>query len=622
MKLKSQALLTTSLQCAAALAIVFQLDMSTTAKFVLGLTLLIFASISGSFASTFTLLFGSLSLITVAQIGLEQIFGLIKLPLGVHTALICLLSVIGLMVFREYFLSQRWQAWTAFIEFLSIALSVFLFRELSVSGGERYLAMLRPEDNIPWMGSSQRILTTNVITGFTHDGGGHALGHVLALVAQLQNLGSSDVDISRSFATVGITYQLMGIIGLLFMARISMQFVDSKTGIGVALATQILVFRFLFPLIINEGHLTLYLAICFSLATLWNLGNVSNLISPRQYLVLNTVCALLIGGSWWPLLPISLTTIVGVVLLSTKFRIDYITKYKVTGLILALFAGIALVMRSYGSLFTSVGITGFLNAGGSFTESQPLMTGLAIATLLLMYIAHKHEEISMPSSRKLIQCVFLSTVMGYGIFLSQATYFVGPTFSASNYSAGKLLYAAVVITIPFFVLNTVSVLKERFGANADISAIAILGICGSIFFANNLANLRVNTTTPVWSKTFISLANEYPNSLIVCNSDQDTEAFECTKTARYVMQNVIDPGGFRYQWESLQLFPSISTTLVDAYKQAIQTNPKTSVIIISLEPTLTVQEIDKPWMRSLPWNEFTIINGISGEVINKMPITN
>ena len=432
MKLKSQALLTTSLQCAAALAIVFQLDMSTTAKFVLGLTLLIFASISGSFASTFTLLFGSLSLITVAQIGLEQIFGLIKLPLGVHTALICLLSVIGLMVFREYFLSQRWQAWTAFIEFLSIALSVFLFRELSVSGGERYLAMLRPEDNIPWMGSSQRILTTNVITGFTHDGGGHALGHVLALVAQLQNLGSSDVDISRSFATVGITYQLMGIIGLLFMARISMQFVDSKTGIGVALATQILVFRFLFPLIINEGHLTLYLAICFSLATLWNLGNVSNLISPRQYLVLNTACALLIGGSWWPLLPISLTTIVGVVLLSTKFRIDYITKYKVTGLILALFAGIALVMRSYGSLFTSLGITGFLNAGGSFTESQPLMTGLAIATLLLMYIAHKHEEISMPSSRKLIQCVFLSTVMGYGIFLSQATYFVGPTFSASN----------------------------------------------------------------------------------------------------------------------------------------------------------------------------------------------
>ena len=617
MKLKSQALTAISLQCAAVFTIVFRLDLSTTAKISLGLTLLIFATFTGSLASTFTLIFGSLSLLAITQIALEQVFGVITLTLGVHTALICLLSIFGIMIFCDHFLKQRWQIRTSAIEFISIAVSVFLFRELSISGGERYLAMLRPEDNIPWIGASERILTTNAITGFTHDGGGHAFSHVLALIAQMQNLGSTEIDISRSFTTVGIAYQLTGIISLLFMARISMQFVDSnsKSGVGVAIAIQILVFRLLFPLINSEGHLSLYLAICFGLVTLWNLGNARTPQSTSKYWLLTVFSALLIGGSWWPLMPISMTTIVSVLFVNTELRLNRTSKYKMTGSSIALIALTLLTIRTYKSFFTEMDFSGFLNAGGSFTESQPLMTGLAITSVLIMYISARREMPSTSSSGKLLQCIFLSTFLGYGIFLSQATYFVGPTFSASNYSAGKLLYGAVVVTIPFFVLNVVGQLKERYGANADLSALAIVGICGAIFFANNLANGRINTITPVWSKSFISLANQYPTALIVCNSDQDIEAFNCTKTARYVMQNVVDPGGFRYRWENLQLFPAPNASLTDAYERTIQANPETRVIVISLEPTLTVQEIDRSWMEPLPWNRFIVVNATNGENI-------
>ena len=617
MKPKLQALTTTGLQCAAVFTIVFRLDLSTTAKISLGLTLLIFATFTGSLASTFALIFGSLSLLAVAQIAIEQIFGVTTLSLGVHTSLILLLSFIGIAVFRDHFLNHRWHIRTSAIEFISIAVSVFLFRELSISGGERYLAMLRPEDNIPWMGASERLLTTNVITGFTHDGGGHAFGHVLALIAHLQNLGSTEIDISRSFATVGITYQLMGIISLLFMARISMQFVDSNSnsGVGVAIATQVLVFRLLLPLINSEGHLSLYLAICFGLVTLWNLGNAHPPQSTNKYWLLTVFSALLIGGSWWPLMPISMTTIASVVLINTKLKLSSTAKYKLAGLGIALIVGILLTIRTYKSFFTEMDIRGFLNAGGSFTESQPLMTVLAITSVLIMYIATRREQSRTSSSGQLLQCIFLFTVLGYGVFLSQATYFVGPTFSASNYSAGKLLYGAVVLTIPFFVLNAVGPLKEKYDANVSVSALAIVGICGAIFFANNLVNGRINTITPAWSKTFISLANQYPTALIVCNSDQDIEAFNCTKTARYVMQNVIDPGGFRYQWENLQLFPAPDATLADAYEKTIQANPNIQVFVISLESTLTVQEIDKSWMETLPWNTFTVVNAADGGII-------
>ena len=617
MKPKLQALTTTGLQCAAVFTIVFRLDLSTTAKISLGLTLLIFATFTGSLASTFALIFGSLSLLAVAQIAIEQIFGVTTLSLGVHTSLILLLSFIGIAVFRDHFLNHRWHIRTSAIEFISIAVSVFLFRELSISGGERYLAMLRPEDNIPWMGASERLLSSNVITGFTHDGGGHAFGHVLALIAHLQNLGSTEIDISRSFATVGITYQLMGIISLLFMARISMQFVDSNSnsGVGVAIATQVLVFRLLLPLINSEGHLSLYLAMCFGLATLWNLGNAHPPQSTNKYWLLTVFSALLIGGSWWPLMPISMTTIASVVLINTKLKLPSTAKYKLAGLGIALIVGILLTIRTYKSFFTEMDIRGFLNAGGSFTESQPLMTVLAITSVLIMYIATRREQSRTSSSGQLLQCIFLFTVLGYGVFLSQATYFVGPTFSASNYSAGKLLYGAVVLTIPFFVLNAVGPLKEKYDANVSVSALAIVGICGAIFFANNLVNGRINTITPAWSKTFISLANQYPTALIVCNSDQDIEAFNCTKTARYVMQNVIDPGGFRYQWENLQLFPAPDATLADAYEKTIQANPNIQVFVISLESTLTVQEIDKSWMETLPWNTFTVVNAADGGII-------
>ena len=617
MKLKLQSLTTTGLQCAAVFTIVFRLDLSTTAKISLGLTLLIFATFTGSLASTFALIFGSLSLLAVAQIAIEQIFGVTTLSLGVHTSLILLLSLIGVAVFRDHFLNHRWQIRTSAIEFISIAVSVFLFRELSISGGERYLAMLRPEDNIPWMGASQRLLSTNVITGFTHDGGGHAFGHVLALIAHLQNLGSTEIDISRSFATVGIAYQLTGIISLLFMARISIQFVDlkSKSGVGVAIATQVLIFRLLLPLITSEGHLSLYLAICFGLVTLWNLGNARTPQSTNKYWLLTVFNALLIGGAWWPLMPISMTTIAGVVLVNTKLKLHHTAKHKVAGLGIALTFGILVIIRTYKPFFTEMDLRGFLNAGGSFTESPPLMTGLAITSVLIMYIAARREMSSTSSSGKLLQCIFLSTFLGYGIFLSQATYFVGPTFSASNYSAGKLLYGAVVVTIPFFVLNVVGPLKKKYGANVGVSALAIVGMCGAIFFANNLVNGRINTITPAWSKTFISLVNQYPTALIVCNSDQDLEAYNCTKTARYVMQNVIDSGQFRYRWENLQLFPVPNATLTDAYEKTILANPKTQVFVISLEPTLTAQEIDRSWMEPLPWNMFTVVNAADGGII-------
>ena len=173
----------------------------------------------------------------------------------------------------------------------------------------------------------------------------------------------------------------------------------------------------------------------------------------------------------------------------------------------------------------------------------------------------------------------------------------------------------MVVTIPFFVLNVVGPLKEKYGANVGVSALAIVGMCGAIFFANNLVNGRINTITPAWSKTFISLVNQYPTALIVCNSDQDLEAYNCTKTARYVMQNVIDSGQFRYRWENLQLFPVPNATLTDAYEKTILANPKTQVFVISLEPTLTAQEIDRSWMEPLPWNMFTVVNAADGGII-------
>jgi hypothetical protein len=137
---------------------------------------------------------------------------------------------------------------------------------------------------------------------------------------------------------------------------------------------------------------------------------------------------------------------------------------------------------------------------------------------------------------------------------------------------------------------------------------------GAVFYGNNVLDGRFNTVESAWSATFLQEKLRSPDAIIVCNSENDIEAYLCTKTSRYVYQGS-DSGGFQAKWGDFQLSPITGTSLTDALAITLRDDPRKDIIVISLEPVLTVQEVDRQQFSLLPWSQIKVVDAKSGQRI-------
>ena len=170
------------------LIVLAQLNLSLMSKILMGGVLFGLALIAGEITRGLVALFASLGIVTVSQILVEKLFPGLTLSLTNHSVLIILVASVILYYANLKKRTKPLELHVAVFEFLSLALSTFLFRGLKVSSAQTYLALLSPEDNIPWISRARELLTSNQISGVVSDGGGHTFSHVLALVAQLKNI--------------------------------------------------------------------------------------------------------------------------------------------------------------------------------------------------------------------------------------------------------------------------------------------------------------------------------------------------------------------------------------------------------------------------------------------------
>jgi hypothetical protein len=81
-----------------------------------------------------------------------------------------------------------------------------------------------------------------------------------------------------------------------------------------------------------------------------------------------------------------------------------------------------------------------------------------------------------------------------------------------------------------------------------------------------------------------------------------------------------DIGGFQFAWEQFQIAPTATTSLSDALRMTLEDDPMSQIIVISLEPQLTIQDVDRFQMDVLPWTKFKIIDAQSGiQIRNPFP---
>jgi hypothetical protein len=277
----------------------------------------------------------------------------------------------------------------------------------------------------------------------------------------------------------------------------------------------------------------------------------------------------------------------------------------------------AVLFPRYKSLFQGLDFRQFLLAGGSFVESPALMTAAAICVLYLYYSTVPVSTDRFGSKHLVI--VLTGTLLAYGLLLSQLTYFVGPYFANSNYSAGKLLYAGVAVVLPLAIPVGSLKLQSQSRINVGVVSLMLLSLLSSVFFGINVLNGRFNTIEPKWAKVFLEESFNTPDAIIVCNSDNDIAAYQCTKTARYLMAPN-DIGGFQFAWEQFQIAPTATTSLSDALRMTLEDDPMSQIIVISLEPQLTIQDVDRFQMDVLPWTKFKIIDAQSGiQIRNPFP---
>jgi hypothetical protein len=597
------------------LIIVAQLNFEPLAKILMGGSLFLLATIAGGVTHGLGILFASLGVVTTFQIVIERVFSSFILPLSIHSMFIFLVAIAMIALSKPAQSVLEIEFRFVFFEFLSVLVSTFLLRELMVSGGVELLTLLKPEDNIPWISRANYLLVNSEISGAVSDGGGHAFSHVLALIAQLKNIGASSGEtIVASLETIVISYQLLGIFGLLFIGYFSLNMLSQfkYSSVVAAISTQILAFKLLYPLVATEGHLTLLMAITFCWLFLYLSDYLVKSLSKYNLIILVSIASL-IAGAWWPLLPVSIFAIG--VLLHRFYYSQVIGSIWIRRSIpyIVIVLSIAAFFPLYKDLFRTLDFRSFLMAGGTFTESQPLMTAAAVGGLYLLYTTYK--LINVETNNWVIMLSVPGLMLIYGISLSQATFFVGPNFSQSNYSAGKLLYAGVAVTLPVIIPAGALKLASTAKTNVGVGALLLLSIMGSAFFGNNVLNGRFNNIESAWSETFLIEARRSPDAIIVCNGENDFEAYLCTKTSRYIMPSA-DLGGFRGKWGDFQLSPVSGTSLRDALELTLSDNPGSQIIIISLEPSLTIQDVDREQFSLLPWSQIKIIDAKSGKKID------
>ena len=524
---------------------------------------------------------------------------------------------------KTYARSQFPSLWQEAI--LLVSSSILVMR-WPVSSIGRNMAILKPEDNSRWISFAAELLPFR--QGAVHPsaaigggaGGGHVFDYFITIIHSLTNLfiENRSGDLSTAYISIINTYRFTILLLLLFSSTVIFQIVRKLTHPMIAMTSAIMVPIFMYPalydVVLQTGHLSLIVAMLFLLATItFCLSIDADSDSGNSELLLIAVIGIGIGGIWWPALPISLVIAVfcGCIILRNLGT----SRKPVLLIILVVILALAWRFMSvyFIQYFEVISVRAFFSAKGGVQKVSKLILGCSL--IAIFYINSRSLGSNGKKARLPIWILPIVALAFYAFSLLIASYFTGPEFSP-NYSVKKVLFLLYLVGIPFLFAGLVIVVSQHANRkSAFLTPLLAVGLAINSFGLD--INMPRQMPDLAWGKGLQSIIEKDPKAVILCstNTSNSYEAYVCTRQAK----NLLATGNWLTKaWQDYILTPqigSIEKSMPEIFTEFRLESSSSRIYLLSLEPEFTIAEQNKWWMQPLPWNEITVVDGHTGNVI-------
>jgi hypothetical protein len=622
-----------------ACSLAYAMNLSITSAFTVVAFLFLIFSISGSVARGFTHLLLSLAGVSVISSILFLLKYELDQPTSIFFSFVVLAVVISLRKANRHTPQNRGLMHFECISSLLLGASALFFHHLTNQTGAKLFGLLLPEDNAAWIHASAGFIrfdaSANYVTSL--DYGSRSLTSVfLGVVSVPTRLLSSETDPVLSLVNVTNAYVVLILVLMFMSASVCREIFQSGDAQGqfesafrngkyslIGVLSAISVGK----IFISAGHLSLILALTVIWVVVYHFQTSSYFIQKtmssgnfgESNLLL--LSALAVGLVWFPLIPVSALSIIGVlyfyVFKSIRFEINkqHVLSLPLFGnsvlLVLILLAAITQLRIPSGySISTLINV----GTGGTLTPNVMTLSAAIIGFLLVIEVC-KHN----------INLCFLFALFPLGLLAywlaSMTQNPVGPGYSVEKFSLLiSLIGLPLVVGFVFGRLESFNLSKPNVVLAPILITFSVLHSSWGINSFPRLGMVDKNSWTLNYLPTLLAQSTYSPASQILClgsNDSSDMAAYNCSRFASALQYREFSNNNLARRWRSQileanvdpSIFP-VGTTDFKVPEQIATFLDNGGDLIVLLVPGpfwQIEQRVDRPWMQEIPWAKIKVI---------------
>lgn len=624
---------------AVAFSISYAMRLSLPSAILLGLLFTCIFLVSGSIARGLTHFFLSIAFTSV----LSSVLFLFKIeidrPLAVFLTTILLSIALSRLTPKSANETDPEMHYFDSIAAIVLIASAQLFHKLTNLESIKLFSMLLPEDNAAWIHASSGFVRFNASAGFVSSmqyGSSAFTSNLFSFFSIPTRFLSSENGAILSIANVANTYVFL-LIALAYMSsatcrnifhRRNQKNVFQQTfANGKYLLIGILSIIGVGKIFINAGHLSLILSlvifwiVCYeyriSFDSILQVSSTSRVWGSNLALL----SAFSVGIVWFPLIPVSVITIVCIVLVVISknwrsilpFRSDDRKATVVCNLILFVLITIAAVTQL--RIPTGYSISSLINAaGGTYAPTAISLSIALIGFIIAIEYARKNVVLSTFIS------LFPLGLLAYWI-ISMSENPISPGYSVEKFSLlVTLIGVSFTIGFSFSYLETISKNVLSSVVSPVLLCFAIAHISWGINSFPRAAMTDKDNWTINYLNTLLAQSATNPDAQLLClggKAESDMSAYLCSRFGSALQFREFSNNNLARRWRSQVLDANVDPAnfpkgTVDFEIPSNITNFVNNggklIVILTPGPFWQIeQRLERPWMQALPWQSIQVV---------------
>ena len=624
---------------AVAFSLSYAMRLSLPSAILFGLIFAIIFIISGSIARGLTNFFLSITFTSVLSSVLFLFKVEIDQPLTVFLTAVLLSIAFSRLTSKNASETDKENNYFDLIAAIVLIASAHLFHKLTNLESIKLFSMLLPEDNAAWIHASSGFVRFNASAGFVSSmqyGSSAFASNLFSFFSIPTRLFSSENGAILSIANVANTYAFL-LIALAYMSSATCRNIFHRRNQTSAFQKTFANGKYLLigilsvigvgKIFINAGHLSLIL----SLVIFWVVSYEFRISFDSIFQVSNSslfwgsnmalLSAFTVGIVWFPLIPVSVLTIVCIVIGVTAKNWRSILPFQsnarkvivIWNLILFVLITIASVTQL--RIPTGYSISSLINAtGGTYAPTAISLSIALIGFIFAIEYASKNVVLSTFIS------LFPLGLLAYWI----ATMSENPV--SPGYSVEKFSLLVTLIGLPLAIGFSFRYLEaiQKHVLSSVVSPVLLCFAVAHISWGINSFPRDAMTNKDNWTinylNTLLAQSAYNPDAQLLCLSgiaESDMSAYMCSRFGSALQFREFSNNNLARRWRSQVLeanidlanFPKGTVDFdVPSNISNFVNNGGKLIVILTPGPFWQIeQRLERPWMQELPWDAIQVV---------------